>query len=41
VIQVLWSMEQALEDLDIRPNEGHGVAAVVARLSGEAAPAPV
>jgi aspartate aminotransferase-like enzyme len=40
MVQVLWSMEQALEDLDIAPNDGRGVGALVARLSGEAAAAP-
>jgi aspartate aminotransferase-like enzyme len=41
MVQVLWSIEQALEDLDIRPNEGRGVAALIASLSGETAVASV
>jgi aspartate aminotransferase-like enzyme len=32
LVQVLWAMEQALEDLDIRPNEGRGVTALITRL---------
>ena len=39
MIQVLWAMEQALEELDVRPNDGAGVAAA-ARMLGEASAAP-
>ena len=41
MVQVLWSIEQAMEDLDIRPNEGRGVGALIASLSGETAVTPV
>jgi aspartate aminotransferase-like enzyme len=34
VVQVLWAIEQALEELDIAPAEGRGVAAVTASLQG-------
>jgi aspartate aminotransferase-like enzyme len=37
VVQVLWAVEQALEDLDIAPANGRGVAAVTASLQGVAA----
>src|ERR1035437_4201202 len=37
VVQVLWAIEQALEELDIAPAEGRGVAAVTASLQGVAA----
>ena len=37
VVQVLWALEQALEDLDIAPADGRGVAAVTASLQGVAA----
>ena len=37
VIQVLWAMEQALEELDIAPADGRGVAAATASLQGVAA----
>ncbi len=36
LVQVLWAMEQAMEELDLRPNEGHGVGAAV-RVLGERA----
>ncbi len=39
LVQVLWAMEQALEELDIRANDGAGVAAA-ARSLGEAAVEP-
>ncbi|HEX6547266.1 MAG TPA: alanine--glyoxylate aminotransferase family protein [Candidatus Dormibacteraeota bacterium] len=39
IVQVLWAIEQALEELDIRPNEGRGVAAA-AQVLGEASAAP-
>jgi aspartate aminotransferase-like enzyme len=39
LVQVLWSMEQALEDLDVAPNQGRGVTALIEAL-GEHAPAP-
>jgi aspartate aminotransferase-like enzyme len=31
MVQVLWAMEQALEDLDVQPNEGRGVGALSER----------
>ncbi len=34
VVQVLWAMEQALEELDIAPADGRAVAAVTASLQG-------
>jgi len=34
VIQVLWAMEQALEELDIAPSDGRSVAAATASLQG-------
>src|SRR6185437_14884430 len=34
VIQVLWAMEQALEELDISPSDGRSVAAATASLQG-------
>jgi aspartate aminotransferase-like enzyme len=37
VIQVLWAMEQALEELDIAPADGRGVTAATASLQGVAA----
>jgi len=41
-VHVLWAMEQALEELDVRPNEGTGVAAATRALSeASAAPAAV
>jgi aspartate aminotransferase-like enzyme len=40
MIQVLWAMEQALEELDVRANEGAGVSAAVASLNQAAAPVP-
>lgn len=40
LVQVLWAMEEALQELDIRPNDGLGVAAA-GRSLGEAASAPV
>lgn len=39
MIQVLWAMEQALEELDVRANDGAGVAGA-ARSLGEAAATP-
>jgi aspartate aminotransferase-like enzyme len=39
VVQVLWAMEQALEELDIAPADGRGVAAVTTSLQGVAASA--
>jgi aspartate aminotransferase-like enzyme len=39
VVQVLWAMEQALEELDIAPANGRGVAAVTASIQGVAAAA--
>jgi aspartate aminotransferase-like enzyme len=37
VVQVLWAIEQALEELDIAPANGRGVAAVSLSLQGVAA----
>jgi aspartate aminotransferase-like enzyme len=37
VVQVVWAIEQALEELDIAPADGRGVAAVTASLQGVAA----
>ncbi len=37
MVQVLWAMEQGLEDLDIAPNEGRGVNALSAHLRERAA----
>ncbi len=34
VVQVLWAIEQALEELDVAPAEGRGVAAATASLQG-------
>jgi len=34
VVQVIWAMEQALEELDIAPPDGRGVAAVSASIQG-------
>jgi aspartate aminotransferase-like enzyme len=34
VVQVLWALEQALEELDVAPANGRGVAAVTASLQG-------
>jgi aspartate aminotransferase-like enzyme len=34
VVQVIWAMEQALEELDVAPAEGRGVAAITASLQG-------
>jgi aspartate aminotransferase-like enzyme len=42
MVQVLWAMEQALEELDVRPNEGTGVGAAARALSeASATPATV
>jgi aspartate aminotransferase-like enzyme len=37
VIQVIWAIEQALEELDIAPADGRGVAAAGSSLQGVAA----
>jgi aspartate aminotransferase-like enzyme len=37
VVQVLWAIEQALEELDIAPADGRAVAAITASLQGVAA----
>jgi aspartate aminotransferase-like enzyme len=37
VVQVVWAIEQALDELDIAPSDGRGVAAVTASLQGVAA----
>ena len=34
VVQVIWALEQALEELDIAPADGRGVAAVTASVQG-------
>jgi aspartate aminotransferase-like enzyme len=39
VVQVIWSIEQALEELDIAPADGRGVAAVTASVQGAPAAA--
>ena len=39
VVQVIWAIEQALEELDIAPADGRGVAAVAASVQGVAAAA--
>ena len=39
VVQVIWAIEQALEELDIAPADGRGVAAVTASVQGVAAAA--
>jgi aspartate aminotransferase-like enzyme len=41
VVQVLWAMERALEDLDIEPADGRAVSAATPHLSRETAPAQV
>jgi aspartate aminotransferase-like enzyme len=40
LVQVLWAIEQVLEELDVAPFEGRGVQAATEVLSREAAPAP-
>ena len=37
VVQVIWAMEQALEELDVAPADGRGVAAVTNSMQGVAA----
>ena len=37
VVQVVWAIEQALEELDVAPSDGRGVAAVTASHQGVAA----
>lgn len=39
VVQVIWAMEQALEELDVAPADGRGVAAVTASVQGVTAAA--
>jgi aspartate aminotransferase-like enzyme len=39
VVQVIWALEQALEELDIAPADGRGVAAVTNSVQGVAAAA--
>ena len=39
VVQVIWAIEQALEELDVAPADGRGVAAVTASVQGVAAAA--
>jgi hypothetical protein len=33
-VQVIWAIEQALEELDVAPADGRGVAAVTNSLQG-------
>jgi len=37
VVQVMWAIEQALEELDIAPADGRAVAAITVSLQGVAA----
>jgi aspartate aminotransferase-like enzyme len=39
VVQILWTMERALEDMDIAPYDGRGLAAAARFLAEEAVPA--
>jgi aspartate aminotransferase-like enzyme len=39
VVQILWAMERALEDMDIAPYDGRGLAGAARHLSEEAVPA--
>jgi aspartate aminotransferase-like enzyme len=39
LVQVLWAMERALEELDIAPADGRAIAAATQHLAEEAAPA--
>lgn len=39
VVQVIWAIEQALEELDVAPADGRGVAAVTSSVQGVAAAA--
>jgi aspartate aminotransferase-like enzyme len=39
VVQILWAMERALEDMDIAPYDGRGLAGAARFLSEEAVPA--
>jgi len=41
IVQVLWAMERALEDLDVAPADGRAVAAAAPHLVEEAAGAAV
>jgi aspartate aminotransferase-like enzyme len=41
VVQVLWAMERALEDLDIAPADGRAMAAAAPHLAEESAATPV
>jgi len=41
VVQVLWAIERALEDLDVGPADGRAMAAAAAHLAEETATAPV
>jgi aspartate aminotransferase-like enzyme len=41
VVQVLWAMERALEELDIAPADGRAIAAASSHLAEEAAATPV
>ena len=41
VVQILWAMERALEDLDIAPYDGRGLAGAARFLSEEAVPVTI
>jgi len=41
VVQVLWAMERALDELDVAPADGRALAAATSHLAQEAATAPV
>jgi aspartate aminotransferase-like enzyme len=41
VVQILWTMERALEDMDIAPYDGRGLAGATRLLSEEAIPAAI
>jgi aspartate aminotransferase-like enzyme len=41
IVQVLWAMERALEELDIAPADGRAIAAASSHLAEEAAATPV
>lgn len=41
MVQVLWAMEQVLEELDVRPNEGRGVVALSEHLRDASQPVAI
>ncbi|HXM54779.1 MAG TPA: serine--glyoxylate aminotransferase, partial [Candidatus Dormibacteraeota bacterium] len=41
VVQVLWAIERALEELDVAPADGRGLAAAATHLAEETAATPV